>query len=78
MVKTMTESDRIASAESEIRGVLEAAGGPISSTELGDRLGANTPRSLLRLAIQRMIGRGIISYDAERRYSLGSVEQPQT
>jgi hypothetical protein len=75
--RPMTESDRIASAESEIRGVLEAAGTPISSAELGDRVSAETPRSLVRLAIQRMIGRGVVSYDAERRYSLGRIEQPQ-
>jgi DNA-binding IclR family transcriptional regulator len=77
MVTAMTESDRIASAESEIRGVLETAGQPISSTELGDRLTSDTPRSLVRLAVHRMIGRGMITYDAERRYSLGSVHQPQ-
>lgn len=74
----MTESDRIASAETEIRDVLEAAGKPISSTELGDRLHSDTPRSLVRLAIQRMIGRGIVTYDTERRYAIGQPRQPLT
>jgi hypothetical protein len=74
----MTESDRIHSAEIEIRDVLEAAGKPISSAELGDLLPAHTPRSLVRLAIQRMIGRGIVTYDTERRYAIGQPRQPQT
>lgn len=74
----MTETDRIASAENEIRKVLEAAGEPVSSSQLSERLDAGTPRSLVRLAVHRMIGHGVITYDAERRYSLGSVHQPQT
>jgi hypothetical protein len=75
----MTESDRIASAEQEIREALETAGKPVSSAELSDHLASETPRSLVRLAVQRMIGRGTIEYDAERRYSLpSSVQQPQT
>jgi hypothetical protein len=71
----MTESDQIANAESEIRRVLEGAEKPMSSNELGAGLHAETPRSLVRLAVQRMIGRGTITYDAERRYSLGATNQ---
>jgi hypothetical protein len=74
----MTETDQIANAESEIREALEAAGRPVSSAELSDRLHSTTPRSLIRLAVQRMIGRGTITYDADRHYSLGSVHQSQT
>jgi hypothetical protein len=74
----MTESDRIAGAETEIRDVLESASEPISSAELGSRLGQDVPRSLIRVAIQRMIGRGDIRYDNERRYSLGPPQQPST
>jgi len=73
----MTESDRIVSAENEIRSVLEIAGQPISSIELGERVGSETPRSLLRLAIQRMIGQGIVAYDTQRRYSIARARQPQ-
>jgi hypothetical protein len=78
MVAAMTESDRIASAEREIRAVLQSADGPVSSAELSERLQADTPRSLVRLAVQRMIGRGTITYDAERRYALPPVHQTQT
>lgn len=74
----MTETDQIASAESEVRQALEAAGRPVSSTELSESLHSATPRSLIRLAVQRMIGRGTITYDADRHYSLGSVRQSQT
>jgi hypothetical protein len=74
----MTESDRIASAENEVRAVLESAGGPVSSAELSERLRADTPRSLVRLAVQRMIGRGTITYDAERRYALPQFHPTQT
>ena len=74
----MTETDQIAQAESEIREILEAAGKPVSSTELSESLHSATPRSLIRLAVQRMIGRGAITYDSDRLYSLGSVRQPQT
>lgn len=75
----MTETEQIATAETEIRKVLEAAGKPISSAELSETLRSRTPLSLIRLAVQRMIGRGTITYDADRRYSLeSSVRQPQT
>jgi hypothetical protein len=66
----MTESDRIASAERELRRVLETAAGPISARELGEKLPAEASRSLVRLALQRMIARGDIEYDPQRRYSL--------
>lgn len=74
----MTESDRIAKAEAEITAALTDAGGPVSSGELSQRLKSSTPKSLVRLAIQRMIGRGIVTYDGERRYSLPGDRQPQT
>jgi hypothetical protein len=66
----MTETDRINAAEKAIREALAGAGEPITSADLGNRLDPRTPRSLARLAVQRMIGRGDVSYDSSRRYSL--------
>lgn len=68
----MTESDRIADAEQEVRELLEGASGPVSAERLGELLPQKASRPLVRLALQRMIARGVVEYDPQRRYSLRS------
>lgn len=71
----MSESEQITRAEDEVKGVLEHAKKPISAAELRHELDSTTSMSLLRLAVQRLIGRGVIHYDADRRYSLEPLKQ---
>lgn len=70
----MNQPTTITQAEDEIRTVLESASQPLTTDELSTRLEsrrpATIPRSVLRLAIQSMIGRGTVTYDSERHYSL--------
>jgi hypothetical protein len=72
----MTESARISQAEAQVRQILEEAGHPVSSADFAKLLPADASRSLIRLALQRMIAGGSVGYDAQRRYSLVLAAQP--
>lgn len=74
IVLLMGESERITLAEREVKGALDGVEEPMTSAELRDRIDSATPMSLLRLAVQRLIGQGVILYDADRRYSLASAK----
>jgi hypothetical protein len=68
----MTETDAIQGAERAIREALNQEREPVSARRLGELLEGSPSKSLLRVAVQRMIGKGEVNYDAERRYALKS------